>query len=258
MALIGNYSLINKSPGKFRAGTVDCDRAQYVKPGAFRNLYAGEASVAKFNSVPSGGTAWIIAQTSGGLAAFTSLTAATTNTGQLNSGINLVGSITGSITTTQANLAQIINMLVDLSASISNTALLAAVAGLQASFSATGTITDAQLGAIISMIANLTASGSFTNANDFATANISASITSVTELSPQSLAAAVWASLVDGSYSAEEVMALLASVAAGKTSITDLGGGNATVVFRDLDDTKDRITASMTGSERTLLTLDGT
>lgn len=78
------------------------------------------------------------------------------------------------------------------------------------------------------------------------------------ELSAQGLANAVWERALDSGYTAEEIMRILAAVAAGKTSITDLGGGNATVVFRDLGDSKDRITASMSGSERTSLTLDET
>ena len=59
-----------------------------------------------------------------------------------------------------------------------------------------------------------------------------------------------WDSVIDSGYTAGEVMRLLASVAAGKTNIVDTGGGSATVTFRDLADTKDRVDADMVGSER--------
>lgn len=36
------------------------------------------------------------------------------------------------------------------------------------------------------------------------------------------------------------------------------GGGSAEVVFRDVNDTKDRVTASMTGSERSSVDVDKT
>ena len=52
-------------------------------------------------------------------------------------------------------------------------------------------------------------------------------------------------------------MRLLASVAVGKTEI-DTSGIDPVVTFRDLDDTKDRVTATMLGSERATVVLDAT
>ena len=69
---------------------------------------------------------------------------------------------------------------------------------------------------------------------------------------------ATMSALVESGITVEEVLRILLAVAAGKTAITDLGGGLATVVFRDTNDTKDRVTASMDGSERTSVTLDAT
>lgn len=69
---------------------------------------------------------------------------------------------------------------------------------------------------------------------------------------------ATMSALVESGITVEEVLRILLAVAAGKTAITDLGGGLATVKFRDTNDTKDRLTASMTGSERTTVTLDPT
>ena len=66
----------------------------------------------------------------------------------------------------------------------------------------------------------------------------------------------VWNSLIESGFTAEEILKLLISVAIGKTSITDLGGALATVKFRNLADTKDRIVADMDESERTSIVVD--
>ena len=65
-----------------------------------------------------------------------------------------------------------------------------------------------------------------------------------------------WTEVIESGYTAAEILRLLAAVSFGKSTITDLGGGNATVTFRDIADTKDRIEAGMTGSERTTITID--
>ena len=63
---------------------------------------------------------------------------------------------------------------------------------------------------------------------------------------------------IEPNITMQETLRILLAVAAGKTTITNLGGGQATVVFRDTNDTKDRVTASVDGSERTAITLDKT
>jgi len=70
------------------------------------------------------------------------------------------------------------------------------------------------------------------------------------------IAGEFFATMVDGTFTMRDVLKILAAVAAGKTNITDLGLGNAVVEFRDLSDTKEVVTAEMTGSERTNVTLD--
>jgi len=65
------------------------------------------------------------------------------------------------------------------------------------------------------------------------------------------IAGETWAIRLDGSYTARDLMQVMAAILAGKTNITDLGGGNATVAFRNVSDTLDKVEATMTGSERT-------
>lgn len=62
--------------------------------------------------------------------------------------------------------------------------------------------------------------------------------------------------IVEDSKTFVEVMRLLASHAGGKTTVTPGAPNEAVVTFRDLADTKNRISADMEGPERTTITLD--
>lgn len=66
----------------------------------------------------------------------------------------------------------------------------------------------------------------------------------------------VWNSQLEGAITAVQLMRLFAAILAGKTTVVDLGGGNATVTFRDINDTVDRVEADMTGCERADITLN--
>ena len=78
---------------------------------------------------------------------------------------------------------------------------------------------------------------------------------SFTELSPESLARAVWSEVIEHGYTAEQLVRLLTAMAAGKSS----GFGTATATFRDLADSKARLTATLDGSgNRTAVTVDPT
>lgn len=62
--------------------------------------------------------------------------------------------------------------------------------------------------------------------------------------------------VIDSNLSVKQILRLLLAVSVGKTTIVDNGGGSATVTFRDVDDTKDRLVADMQDSERLTVTLD--
>jgi hypothetical protein len=63
--------------------------------------------------------------------------------------------------------------------------------------------------------------------------------------------------IIEGAVTEAELMRHLLAYIAGKTEIEILAGGLANVKFKSQDDTKDRITAALDGSERTSVTLDG-
>lgn len=65
-----------------------------------------------------------------------------------------------------------------------------------------------------------------------------------------------WTEVIESGYTASEILRLLARVAAAKTSVDNLGGGLATVTFRDLADTKDALVADMVNADRTNVVLD--
>lgn len=63
---------------------------------------------------------------------------------------------------------------------------------------------------------------------------------------------------IQGSYTAGDVLRILAAVAAGKSLITALGGGAATVAFSAIDDSVTTVEATMQDSERVAVTLTPT
>lgn len=65
-----------------------------------------------------------------------------------------------------------------------------------------------------------------------------------------------WTETIEGLYTAEDVLKILFSIAVGKTTITPGSGDTATVIFRDANDTEDRVTATLDGSERVNVILD--
>jgi hypothetical protein len=63
-----------------------------------------------------------------------------------------------------------------------------------------------------------------------------------------------WATVLEGTYTAAEVIRIVAAAVAGKTS----GAGGSTITFRDLADTTDRIVGTVDDDgNRTAVTLDG-
>lgn len=65
-----------------------------------------------------------------------------------------------------------------------------------------------------------------------------------------------WTQIIEGSISALEAIKILLSVLAGKTTITKGTGNTAIVKFRNVSDTKDKVTANMTESSRTTITFN--
>lgn len=75
----------------------------------------------------------------------------------------------------------------------------------------------------------------------------------VSELSQDDVTGAVLEAPIEGTLTLKQVLRLLLSVAAGKITVT----GPSTLSFRNMDDTKDRVTGTLDASgNRTAVTLD--
>ncbi len=139
--------------------------------------------------------------------------------------VQLVAAITGNGDITNADVKAFLQAVANIGGTGSVTATLlgqaAAAAGLTGSGSVSPTLTGRG-----NMGAALTVTG--------------------TGLSTANVGAAVWAKVIEGGESAEELMRLIRAVLMGQTEIT-----GTTAVFKSKDGTVDRVTAQMSGSERT-------
>jgi hypothetical protein len=248
------------NPGKF-TGTVSGQSGNIVK-GGFRNRFAGGTNgltkiFGGYANGHLGPSSFVLPQSSGSISSYTESRASMAQ-GVIVLTLAIPADASGSMVLT-ANTASL-DLLVELIASGTlvlsvDSAVLSSAVDMIVNGSMNITVNSAILGGIFGILANgtmiIVPSGTIT-----AEAFMEAASGGPTPLSPEGLANAVWSQIIESDYTSSELLRLLVAVAAGKTDIVDLGGGLATVKFRDILDTKDRVTASMTDSERTTVTLD--
>jgi hypothetical protein len=283
--LLGNGVRDSRNPFRRWGLNPGGESENFVRPGALRNFH-GEARVTGESlkaSYPSGlrhPYTWSMARTNGAMASRLEIEGSATYTGAgaLGRNITVVSTITGVATFTGLGA-----LVVSGAATISGLATVTsnAFAALAAAATITGTggfpTTDSYLlredggfvlredGSKILLeisaptltalgwgISSITGVATFTGTR-YATGELEASITPFTELSPQSLASAVWAEVLEAGYSAQEIMRVMSAALGGEVS----GAGTSTVTIRDIGDTTDRIVASVDGTgNRTAVTLD--
>lgn len=262
MALLGNYSILHKSPAKYMSGqTGSGDRANWNKPGSMRDRGVGGTSDWSRVAVPTGfysGGAWLLPQTAGDMTSRREATGyGAVNAGNLAGGLYGISPLTGAGAITNANLGLIVSGVAALAGSGAfSSAAIAGKLDAIAALAGAGSVTAA-LGALADALADLSGSGTL-SATPYATGDLSADLTPFTELSPQSLAAAVWAAIdaVETGLTPAEALRIIAAATAGKSS----GFGTGTVTFRNAEaDSKDRIIATVDGAgNRTGITIDKT
>lgn len=246
MALLGNRTVLNKSAATFRNGTATAGAyaanslSNYNQSGRNRNIYcnAGEQTINRANAVPLGYTHpynWVMPQKSGGMASFKHLSASLSEALNIAGGKNADAALSASITLSNADMGLIVSLVANLAASISVTdASLAAILNMVAdTLSATGTLTPPTLGAIASVLADLTANGTISSASMNNSAGfMTADITPYTELSPQTLAAALLNSILADFNDAGTVGEALNNVgASGNPWASDLSSNNTPGTF---------------------------
>ena len=192
MALLGNYSVLNRTPGRFTSGTVLAqNRCNFGTSGAIRNFYS---HAGLFASLPDGYSApysWSMAQAIGAMSSFTDAGGVITPLGNLAGGYNLTGSASSVLIYTNAQLDQIVSLICSalLSATSTNANLSASV-NAQAS-SVMSMVTSANIGAIVSILASSNSAITI-NAIISALAHMNAEAGGPPVLSPEGLANAVW------------------------------------------------------------------
>lgn len=258
--LVGNYSVLQKSPGRFVAGSTTSVegqvRSNFSKSGAYRNrFYVDQTTVAlSLYAIPTGSypdIAWVLPQISGQIASTQPIQGAGTQTGTLAGGLNADASLTGAGDITSAVAQLIISMVANLAGdgTVSSADLrgfLDAVANLSGSGSLT-----AAVAALAWMDAATGGSGSITSATPYATGNLSADIFSFSALTPEGISNAVWAQIIEAGYSASDLLQLITASAAGKLS----GAPGSPIQITGVDGSTVRINATVDGvGNRTAVT----
>ena len=286
--LIGNYSVLQKSPNTFVAGSTTSVQGQvrsnFSKSGAYRNrFYVDQTTVAlSLYAIPTGSypdIAWVLPQISGQIASTQPIQGAGAATATLAGGLNAAAGLTGAGDITSAIAQLIISMVANLAGdgTVSSADLrgfLDAVANLSGS----GDLTAAAA-ALAWMDAATGGSGSITSATPYATGNLSADILSYGSLTPEGIRDAVWNAIaanygsigsmgqllasagaagdpllgvVEGTLTLKDVLRILLAVQAGDAS----GLEGSSMSFKSLDGLKNRVVASYTAGERNVGTLD--
>lgn len=240
------------------------------------------AAFGELAGVPDGvnhPTSWLMPLQAGRISArSTDITFSTSAAGTL--GLPASGSTSITFTVPSADLQLVVSASGSTSITFSTSAdlagALAAVGNADISF----TVPNATLGAIINAEGNAPITWSL-SATPSAIGHLSGDITPFTELSPQSLADAVWSALanaytasgtmgellnsagsaadpllgtVEGSLTLRDVQRILLAVAAGNA--TGLEG--STMVFKSQDGATDRVAATYSSGARTVTTVNAT
>lgn len=194
MSLLGNYSVLNRTPGKFISGGIAQNRSNSNTSGSDRgaNYHFGRLA-----AKPSGyyaPYAWSLPQIIGEMSSFTYSYGVATPSVNLAGGINADASALLSIVATNAQLDQIVEFLASslLTLSVTSAVMNAAVSAQASSvLSITGA---ANVGAIVDALASSSMSIT-SNSILTALAYMDAEAGGPTPLSPEGLAQAVWDSL---------------------------------------------------------------
>lgn len=203
MALIGNYSVLNKSHARFTNGTstagayAGVTRSNMIGPSILRSRDMSMPNTAAYPSGYNAGQALRIARSSGQLASHVQIrNSGTISSADVSQGANVTANLSGIGTISSGNLSLIIALTANLAGvGAISSADLAAIQALAATLSGSGSLTNANMDLLIGLTANLAGVGEV-SADFTGLAHMTADITPFTELSPESLANAVWEALL--------------------------------------------------------------
>ena len=281
MGLKQNTTLLAQMPLRHLGGAVGTMRPMWGRTD-LRNQSVGQGIPSKLAGIPSGHLApssWTLPYKPGAMSSFTNLVVTLTpGTLNLAAGRNISGDTTVTVTVNPAAGQLIVSAVGSTSITFNLAANLAGALSASGSTAVTFTVNNATLGAIVDAVGATLVQFS-ASATPRATGNLSGDITPFTELSPQSLSAAVWEALasaynapgtmgellnsagaaadpllgvVEGGLTLRDVMRVLLAVNAGDA--TGLEG--STMVFKSQDGTTTRVQAGYSSGDRTITTLD--
>ena len=281
MGLKQNTTLLAQMPLRHLGGAVGTMRPMWGRTD-LRNQSVGQGIPSKLAGIPSGHLApssWTLPYKPGAMSSFTNLVVTVTpGTLNLAAGRNISGDTTVTITVNPADGQLIVSAVGSTSITFNLAANLAGALSASGSTAVTFTVNNATLGAIVDAVGATLVQFS-ASATPRATGNLSGDITPFTELSPQSLSAAVWEALasayntpgsmgellnsagaaadpllgtVEGGLTLRDVLRILLAVNAGDA--TGLEG--ASMVFKSQDGTVDRVEASYASGARTINVID--
>lgn len=195
MALLGNYSVLNKNPGRaFGGSTVSDTRANWTKSGAVRGRYCQTGGFDAKYGTPNGYRppgSWVIPIKSGALSSTNLINGAGTFAVSGEMGVNGSATLTGS-----GDLAAIGQLVVSAIATLTGSGELSgnivAVLNAAATLAGSGDLAGA-MNALGWLAVTMDGTGSLT-LTSYATGDLAAAITPFSELSPETLSAAVWTS----------------------------------------------------------------
>lgn len=166
--LIGNYSVLNKNPGRaFGGSTVSDSRGQLGKSGAVRGRYFGDAGLGfiKTEGTPRGyypPYSWVITPKAGGIASNTIIVGqGTLSNGNLAGGKNGTADLSGSGSVSNALLTLIFWISSGLVGVGSSTSSITGKVEITSSISGDSSVSGA-LGALTDVLAALSCNGSLT------------------------------------------------------------------------------------------------
>lgn len=214
------------------------------------STYAGEWQ-AETSSHPNGAAprlAMWLPLVSGGMSARSA--ASITGAANLLSGGPMSATFAADLTADTPSMSLITSMEASFAGSSDWDASLRLTIGMEATF--TATFTGSSNLAMIVPMGNTTFTSGISGAADLkGYLSMSAEFGGAEPLSPAGLATAVWAEVLESGYSSADIMRIMAASLAGKTS-----GQPSAPVFRSIDDSADRITATVDDDgNRTAITL---
>lgn len=169
MALLGNYSVILKTPATFIGGTqVSNARSAFNMEGQMLQMYYGESEGGglPFTSSLDTGTeppySWHLAEVGGELSSTTMISGTATMTASQQNGINIVSTLEGTGTIDTAGLALVTSMIATIAGSGALTGAMVGTVQLAATLAGTGDVTGA-LGMLSGMVADLAGAGAISS-----------------------------------------------------------------------------------------------